>query len=899
MNTNKQLCSFLLGFVFLIFSPAKSQFVQQGSKLVGTGASGSASLGNSVAISADGNTAIVGGPNDNGLIGAAWIYIRTGGVWTQQGSKLVGTGATGNAQQGYFVSLSADGNTAIVGGPDDNNHLGAVWVYTRSGGVWSQQGGKLVGTGASGNSEQGRTVSISADGNTAIVGGPNDNSIAGAVWVYTRSGGVWTQQGSKLFGTGAVGIAEQGYSLSISADGNTAIVGGVVDSSYAGAAWVYTRSGGVWSQQGGKLVGTGAVGSADQGSSVSLSADGNTAIVCGYGDNGFIGATWVYTRTGGVWSQQGSKLVGTGAVGSAQQGTSASLSADGNTAIVGGGVDSSYAGAAWVYARTGGVWTQKGSKLVGTGAIGSVAQQGVSVSLSADGHTAIVGGPGDNSYAGAVWVYYNPASLVITSIRDIPNDQGGKVRINWIKSASDDSLSSPQVTSYSIFRKSSSGANMAAKESPVPKNILMDSSLLGYDYVASVPAFQLPNYQTVVPTLDDSDASGTHYFDFIVVAQTSDINQYYVSEVDSGYSVDNIPPIQPAGLLASVLSGPHVKLTWNSPSDPDVGSYSIYRSTTDGFTPSPGTLIGTVNSINFTDASPLSGDLAYYSIVAVDIHGNKSIPSAQAAAAITVSQQFNLQGSWNMVSVPLMVSDFSKTALYPTAISNAFAYAGSYVITSTLASGSGYWLKFSGSQSDNLTGLLLQNDTVNVMTGWNMIGSLSQPIAVSSVSSVPGGITTSRFFGYKGSYVTTDTIYPGKGYWIKVNQGGKLVLASSSQATPSTTIRIVPTDELPPSSPEASNENLRTIPASYALEQNYPNPFNPTTIINYALPLQAFVHLTVYNILGQEVATLVNEVQDAGSRSVEFNANNFPSGLYFYKVTAGTFTQMKRMVLLK
>jgi hypothetical protein len=103
-------------------------------------------LGMRVALSGDGNTAIIGGSEDNSATGAAWVYTRSGGVWTQQGSKLVGTGAIGNAQQGISVALSADGNTAIVGGPDDNSSAGnnsgtgAFWVFTRSGGVWSQQG---------------------------------------------------------------------------------------------------------------------------------------------------------------------------------------------------------------------------------------------------------------------------------------------------------------------------------------------------------------------------------------------------------------------------------------------------------------------------------------------------------------------------------------------------------------------------------------------------------------------------------------------------------------------------------------------------------------------------------------------------------------------------------------
>jgi hypothetical protein len=239
-----------------------------------------------------------GGGGDD--VGAAWVYTRSGGVWTQQGSKLVGTGAVGAASQGFSVALSADGNTAIVGGWTDNSHAGAAWVYTRSGGVWTQQGSKLVGTGAVGNALQGLSVALSADGNTAIVGGFTDNSDTGAAWVYTRSGGVWTQQGSKLVGAGAVGAALQGASVALSSDGNTAIVGGYFDNSETGAAWVYTRSGGVWTQQGSKLVGTGAVGAAFQGVSVALSADGNTAMVGGDTDNSEIGAAWVFVQSAGV-----------------------------------------------------------------------------------------------------------------------------------------------------------------------------------------------------------------------------------------------------------------------------------------------------------------------------------------------------------------------------------------------------------------------------------------------------------------------------------------------------------------------------------------------------------------------------------------------------------------------
>jgi hypothetical protein len=210
-------------------------FSQQGPKLVGTGVVGLGEQGWSVALSADSNTAIVGGLADNKITGAAWVYIRSNGIWTQQGNKLFGTGTVGSAAQGFSVALSDDGNTAIVGGPFDNRMTGAAWIYTRSGGVWAQQGSKLVGAGAVGNASQGVSVALSGDGNTAIVGGVNDTAGAGAAWVFIRSGGVWSQQGDKLVGLGAVespaqGIGNgQGRSVALSADGNTAIVGGPTD----------------------------------------------------------------------------------------------------------------------------------------------------------------------------------------------------------------------------------------------------------------------------------------------------------------------------------------------------------------------------------------------------------------------------------------------------------------------------------------------------------------------------------------------------------------------------------------------------------------------------------------------------------------------------------------------
>jgi hypothetical protein len=398
-----------------------AQWIQQGNKIFPDNNIGSTIYhGYSVALSSDGNTAIVGGIGDNANAGAAWVYTRSsGGTWTAE-AKLVGTGAIGSPSQGFSVALSADGNTALVGGIGDNTNAGAVWVFTRSGGVWTQQGNKLVGTGAVGNAQQGVSVSLSADGNTAIVGANRDNNFAGAVWVFTRSGNVWTQQGSKLVATNPIGAARFGISVDLSSDGNTAIIGGHTDNANAGAVWIFTRSGSTWTSQT-KLNVSDAIGSARFGRSVSISADGNTAIIGGYADDAEKGAVWVFTQNSGTWTQQGNKLVGTGATGNAWQGFSVSLSADGNTAIVGGPDDNAYAGATWVFTRSGGVWSQSGNKLFGSDAIGS-ANQGVVVAIAPDGNTAIVGGMADNTNKGAAWVFVPGTTSVTQSSNEMPSN---------------------------------------------------------------------------------------------------------------------------------------------------------------------------------------------------------------------------------------------------------------------------------------------------------------------------------------------------------------------------------------------------------------------------------------------------------------------------------------------
>jgi hypothetical protein len=258
-----------------------------------------------VALSSDGNTALIGGPVDapgpDGDIGmgAAWVFARSGSTWTQQGPKLTASDVTaGIADFGSSVALSSDGNTALIGGPADRlptfqqfNGVGAAWVFARSGSTWTQQGPKLTASDETGDGGFGWGVALSSDGNIALIGGPGDNSITGrgsvgAAWVFDRSGSTWTQQGSKLVPSDETPGSCAGQSVALSADANTALIGGPCDDPSGpgtqGAAWVFARSGSAWTQQGHKLtVAAGDIGMV--GSSVALSSEGNTVLIAGPG----------------------------------------------------------------------------------------------------------------------------------------------------------------------------------------------------------------------------------------------------------------------------------------------------------------------------------------------------------------------------------------------------------------------------------------------------------------------------------------------------------------------------------------------------------------------------------------------------------------------------------------
>ena len=312
------------------------------------------------------------------------------------------------------VSLSSDGSTAIVGayGEDTTaSNAGSAYIFTRSGTSWSQQA-KIQASDAQATDYFGYSVSISGDGDTVIVGAYGEDTTAtwaGSAYIFTRSGTSWSQQ-AKIQGSDVAQYAAFGISVSLSNYGDTAIVGSYGENSDAGSAYIFTRSGTSWSEQA-ELNASDTQSDDGFGISVSLSNDGDTAIVGAYqedtgGSNA--GAAYVFTRSGTSWSQQ-SKIQASDKYANDKFGISVSLSSNGNTAMVGAyseDTTADEAGSAYIFTRSGTSWSQQ-AKIQA-----SDAQEddffGYHLDLSGDGNTAIVGANTEDtggSSAGSAYVF--------------------------------------------------------------------------------------------------------------------------------------------------------------------------------------------------------------------------------------------------------------------------------------------------------------------------------------------------------------------------------------------------------------------------------------------------------------------------------------------------------------
>ncbi|MHB8647027.1 MAG: IPT/TIG domain-containing protein [Thermomicrobiales bacterium] len=333
----------------------------------------------------------------------------------QQATLTANDGASSDSFGGS-VSVSADGATAVIGAFGKSNATGAAHVFVRSGTTWSQQQ-KLTANDGAGSDRFGTSVGMSGDGTTAVIGASNKDNATGAAYVFLRSGTTWSQQ-QKLIATDGAGGDEFGSAVSVSGDGTTAVIGARYKNNLTGAAYVFVLSSTTWSQQQ-KLTANDGVTNDDFGHSVSVSGDGATAVIAAVGKSNFTGAAYVFVRRGTTWSQQ-QKLTATDGAGGDWFGDSAAVSGDGSTAVIGATYNNHVTGAAYVFVRSGTTWSQQQKLIANDGTYEDFS--GRSVAVSRDGATAVIGADGGNSGAGAAYVFVRSGTTWTQQQKLIAND---------------------------------------------------------------------------------------------------------------------------------------------------------------------------------------------------------------------------------------------------------------------------------------------------------------------------------------------------------------------------------------------------------------------------------------------------------------------------------------------
>jgi hypothetical protein len=366
-----------------------------------------------LAVSGDGNTALVGaeqfdvitGTDNRGAVG---VYVRSGSTWSLQ-AQLDGVNAS--AQFGYSVALSEDGNTALIGAKWDtsNQRRGAVHVFTRSGTTWSEQAKLTPSTQYQSALGFPKSLAISANGNTAVMGAYDDRTSGanvGTVWVYTRSGTTWTQQ--QAIHDSAV-LVEFGRYCALSSDGNTLAVSALYNSSNGSnhKVRVFTRSGNTFSFAQDIETSTGSLSRRDV-YGISLSSDG-TYIAYGAAQlenpnagNQTNGGVPVFVKSGSTWSESTTVFPETNRNSNDLFGKNVGISEDGKTLAIGSpnnDKEGTNEGLVYIFRRSGAAWSQD-QLLYPAGNMTNIGfGDEANLALSYDGRTLIAKTRGDDDDA--------------------------------------------------------------------------------------------------------------------------------------------------------------------------------------------------------------------------------------------------------------------------------------------------------------------------------------------------------------------------------------------------------------------------------------------------------------------------------------------------------------------
>ncbi|ACY13647.1 hypothetical protein Hoch_1055 [Haliangium ochraceum DSM 14365] len=409
------------GLLAFPLTPALAQPLIQEVKLTAADGAGGDVFGSSVAVS--GNTAIVGARSDDGR-GSAYIYVRTGTVWTEQAKLVASDGASGDS---FGFSVDLEGDTALIGAFEDDGSAGAAYVFVRSGTVWTEQA-KLVAANRSSGAALGFAVALAGD--TALLAAPAQDG-RGAVYAFVRSGSSWSQQAEMVSNDISNG---DNFGNSLALDADTALIGASGDDALgnnSGAAYVFVRTGTSWSQQA-KLQASDGAANDLIGSAGTMAIDGDTALLGSPRDDApagiDAGSVYVFVRSGTSWLEQ-TKLTASDSEAGAVFGRGIALS-DGTAVIGAFGVsdNGTNAGAAYLFVGGGASWSEAQKLLASDGAANDLFSE---LAVAVDGDTVLVGARADDdlgSSSGSAYVFA-PEPLVCVSIDD--DDESIDYRRGW------------------------------------------------------------------------------------------------------------------------------------------------------------------------------------------------------------------------------------------------------------------------------------------------------------------------------------------------------------------------------------------------------------------------------------------------------------------------------------
>lgn len=449
-----------------------------------------------VDISSDGNTIVAGSSfdDDKGTnSGSVYVYERSGAGWMESAKLTASDGQAGD-EFGWFLAISGDGNTIVVGAyasDDPDSQTGSAYIYVRDGGGWSEQA-KLLASDRAAGDRFGWPVAINENGNTVAIGAVLDNdpifgANTGSAYIFQRQPDMTWMEEAKLIASDRALNDQFGHSVAIDAAGDTVVVGAYLDDDGAansGSGYVFQRSGGSWTEQA-KVGASDPTAEAWLGVRVArISADGETFVLGAYGKDGGTGAAYVYQWNGVSWIQE-SKLTASDAALGDLFAIGGGISDDGNVIVLGSSLnddDGDRSGSAYIFTRTSATWTEQ-YKITASDA-DPFDRFGIA-GATTDFGTVVIGAWGDDDNgdrAGAAYVYEVDVLGPLTSgIASIPDPVPTHVDLTLVATVNDTSTGGSPIGSAEYRIDSGSFSPM------FPQDGAFDE--VSEDVFAIVPAF--------------------------------------------------------------------------------------------------------------------------------------------------------------------------------------------------------------------------------------------------------------------------------------------------------------------------------------------------------------------------------------------------------------------------